>query len=179
MLAAGLFMGCTNTDAPPPFFDMDYQVRCKGDCNNAIDNNVRTITNLDSEDGYRVQCDVSGSGADRVVNASFGCAGDEAECGGDYAFEIADLRIDGNDPGAGCRIYVTEGSNTYEGACTATEPTADAPCQISIDSSGGEINGSVLCQNIPNAANQTERRGLFGPRSEGEAMFNILNCAGL
>jgi len=179
MLAAVAVVGCTNTDDPPPFFDMDYQVRCKGDCNNAFDDKARTISHLDAEDGYSVSCNVSGAGSERVMNASFHCPGDSADCGGDYSFELANVFIGGNDPGAVCRVYVAEGANIYEGECTATDPSADKPCQVIIEEDGGDVSGTVMCVNIPNAVNQSQRRGVFSPGSESAAVFHIMNCTEL
>lgn len=170
-----LLSGCANTDPTPTFMDMDYQVRCRGMCNNSVDDPARSVVNLDGEDGYVVECLVTGSGSSREVTASVECNSADDACGGEYAFKLLTARL-GDDVGSECLVVISEGSNTYEGKCTAGEPSEDTPCKLDISEDDGAIVGSVRCIDIANVNAPTELRSVSEPGTDQPAAFSILNC---
>lgn len=171
-VALALLGGCANTDPTPTYMQMDYQVRCRGMCNSSTDNTPRTITNLDGEDGYVVSCNRNGT----ALTASFDCNSADDACGGEYSFKVLTATLGSGGPGNDCLVVVSEGANTYEGRCTANEPSADTPCHVDIEQSDDAIIGSVRCMDIPNVNAPTETRAVSDPGTDNPAMFEILNC---
>ena len=77
-------------------------------------------------------------------------------------------------------MRVEEGSNTYEGDCTKGDPDEDAPCSVEFKQDGDVINGSVLCEDIPNRNMAMTKRHLVAPGASDEpARFELHGCTGI
>ncbi|MFI5308609.1 MAG: hypothetical protein ACHQ53_14715 [Polyangiales bacterium] len=177
LCCAPVAVSCVTNDPAPLYADINYQVRCI-DCEpRAVDDSAHHIAALNGENGFDVSCTVQQSGG-RLV--SFNAALIDAKHPtSSYGFEILQANVDKKDPGAGCRVLVTEGSNTYEGRCTSGDPTTGAPCQVIIKDDKGVATGSVLCDAIPNRNDSTVTRHVVLPGSTDAAKFAIHGCPGL
>lgn len=176
--AAAFSSACTEEDPPPLYLEVDYQVRCF-DCQPvAPDDAVRRVQALDAQDGFRVECNVAERSGGRLL--SFTAAYTDAEASrNNYSFGVFQANLDEANPGSACRIVVSEGSNTYEGACTASEPSDDEPCRLEVEEADGIVMGSVLCEHVPNRNAATVTRHLVAPNSESAARFEAHGCRGL
>ena len=170
LLAAPGLLACSESDPPPHFIDLSYQIRCIDCSMTALDETPHEISAVDGESDYDVSCRVEGS----KPLLSFSVQG---EANGDpFLFRITGASLGGKDPGSACTVTIKEGSNRYEGGCTADDPSSDRPCQFEAKRDGDVIKGSVLCRNIPNMSASTVTRDVVFPGSEDAAEFELHGC---
>ena len=171
-------LSCKSESTPPIYLDANYQLRCL-DCQPRTgDEPEREIALLDGEFDWRISCAVSRiSGKDSITLTA---THDVERTSDRYGFRITRGVVGDDEQSDECRVRITEGANTYEGACTGDEPSEDAPCQIELEQEGAVIEGSIYCDRIPNSANLTSYRYLVDPGSNDRAAkFEIHNCEGL
>ncbi len=192
LVLPGLLLGC-GEDPPPLFADIVWHVQCKcyGMCS-GID--PHDINNIDGEDGHDISCSVYESGGNDVLTFT-------ASKGTEYSIEVrgAQLTSGGSVAGAGCRVRVEEGGNTYEGVCGSSQPSEAQPCRvydvvIDEDEDGNpQISGKLLCLELPATSDSTRRREVSAPNSpidtsmdmcrvlpETEPVrWRMVNCSGL
>jgi hypothetical protein len=170
-------LACTSEDPAPLFVDTDYQVRCV-DCEpQAADDPARHVEAIDGERNFSIECSVHARGDDQVMTFSAAYRDPERESR-NYSFSVIQANLDG-DPGSSCRVSVSEGANTYEGPCTAGEPSAEKPCSVELESEHGVITGTVRCENIPNRNADTVKRHVVAPGSRDPVELHIEGCTGL
>ena len=168
-------LGCTEDDPAALFIDFNYQVRCI-DCEpRSNDDPARDVHAVDGEDGLTLTCSAIDRGGDRLV--SFSIEHTDPKTGGvDYSFSLDQANLDSSDPGAGCRVNVKEGSNSYEGNCTGKEATEDEPCIVKLEKAGDGVTGSLHCVHIPNKAQPTIQRYIVAGGKESAAKFEVTGC---
>lgn len=177
---AGLASSCSSEDAAPLYLDAQYQLRCV-DCTPRVpDEPVREIQALDGEQGFEIECFVSGHGDQKELTMS-GKYVDPAQSSKSYEFRIARARYKGNDPGSACQVRILESGNKYAGKCTSGTPTHDEPCEVHFERDGDIVNGSVFCNNIPNPSTSPETtRHVVAPHETDQPVkFEIHGCTGL
>lgn len=182
-----LLAACTNEAAIPAFVAIDYQVRCLGECRESVDDPGRRISNVDGEEDLEITCKTSTIGGKATLNFDIRCPGGKKSPCSETPFELSVEQLnfsDGDkvtDPGPGCKVFVREGSNRYEGECTAGDPAPedDRPCSIGMERKGDFLEGSILCQDLPNEATKASTRYLVGPGSTRAAKFKLEGCEGL
>jgi hypothetical protein len=166
LMAVPVLFACSEEDPAPQFIELDYQIRCL-DCQPAsMDEVPHKIDAVAGDSDVAVSCHTTGSKPELTFSLQ----------GASYMFRIRAASLAGKDPGDGCVVTVKEGSNTYEGGCTAGDPTEDQPCQVQLKQDDDVITGSVLCRNIPNALTPTVRRNIVAPSTSKAAEFEIHNC---
>lgn len=179
LVSTAALMACVNQDPAPLFFDMSYQVRCVDCMPVTTDNLARTVAALDGESGFSVACSAQQVGKNRLLTFSATLIDAKHESN-NYSIKILQANLDKSDPGAGCRVVVGEGANTYEGLCTSDTPTPDQPCQISnLKDDNGIVKGELLCNNIPNRTDANTTRYVVAPGSTKPATFEVHGCVGL
>jgi hypothetical protein len=179
LFAAPALMACVNQDPAPLFLQTSYQVRCLDCMPVTTDNLARTVAALDGESGFSVACSAQPSGKDRLLSFSVTLIDAKHESN-DYSFKIIQADLDKSDPGAACRVVVTEGANAYEGHCTGGDPTTDNPCQITkLRDDHGIVKGNLLCNNIPNRTDANTTRYVVKPSTMTPADFEVHGCVGL
>lgn len=171
---------CINDDPVPAFIEMGYRVRCLGACDGIPDGPTRRVDNVSEEEGFELKCAVSGG----RLSFSLKCPGGDAACGsGDYSLEVRNVDLDDGEvgePGDGCLVLASEGSNEYRGNCTDGDPSTDRPCVITGEVSGTSVTGTLLCEELPSEANQNDTRFLVGPAvTRDPAEFRLEGCEGL
>jgi hypothetical protein len=172
VFVAGLATGCTELDDPPVEFD--YQVRCVGCEPMAPHNEPHEIAALNGDDGLETGC----TSEDGLI--TMGVALDLEGTQDDWGFRLDKAAIGEDGPGNACQVNVKEGSSEYRGACTADEPSAEAPCQVKLTREDAIITGTIFCDDIPNRVEQTITRNVTRPRSDTKAFkLEIQNCKGL
>jgi hypothetical protein len=179
LVVAPALAGCVQQDPSPLFLDLSYQVRCI-DCQPvATDNLPRTIAALDGEGGFSVACSAQLSGKDRLLSFSATLI-DAKHQSNNYSIKVIQADLDKSDPGAGCRVVVAEGANTYEGRCTSGDTTTEKPCQITkLKVDNGVVKGKLLCNNIPNNTDANTTRYVVKPSTTAAADFEVHGCVGL
>ena len=179
-LVALLVPACVSEDAGPIYLETEYQVRCVRCEPRAPDNPIRKIEYLSGENGFDITCQVTERGGNKVVTMEADFSDAEAESR-NYSLRLRLVSLDKSDPGPDCQVTVREGSNTYEGGCTAGEPDEEHPCKISLSRDGDDaIAGSIMCEEISNKANKGTKRHVVAPLSTDEAAeFKIYNCTDL
>jgi hypothetical protein len=177
-IAAASALACTEEDPPPLYVDVDYQVRCI-DCEpRAADDAARDIRAIDGELGFSVECSVTERGGDRLL--TFRAIYTDAErASRSYGISLVQANVEGGDPGGSCLVVVTEGSNTYEGDCSADEPDEESPCQVELEAEDGIVVGSILCEGVPNKNSSMSTRHVVDPNSEDPAKFEVHGCRNL
>ena len=179
LFTASALMACVNQDPAPLFLQTSYQVRCLDCTPVTTDNLARTVAALDGESGFSVACSAQRSGKDRLLSFS-GTLIDPKHESNNYSLKIIQANLDKSDPGAGCRVVITEGANTYESHCTGGDPTPDEPCQITkLKAANGIVTGKLLCNNIPNRTDANTTRYVVKPSTTSPADFEVDGCVGL
>jgi hypothetical protein len=176
VVALPWWLACSEDDAAPLFFEIDYQVRCGGCDPVTMDDEPRSVRALDGERGFSVECEAALQNGDRILSLSAMHAGSGAS---NYGIAIEGLNLEADDPGESCVVTVTEGNNTYEGACSPGGPGDTGPCQVELDIDGALVSGSVLCDQIGNRGNNTLTRDIVAPATADPAEFEIEGCSGL
>jgi hypothetical protein len=176
--APAALTACVTEDPPPLFVDVDYQVRCVSCSPRTADDAPHAVAALDGEDSFRVGCSAQHPGKDRLLTFSATYI-DMKHPSNEYSIKVLQLDLDKTDPGAGCRVVVGEGENTYEGKCTSDTPTDDAPCQVKLKVKDGIVKGSLLCANIPNSSEASLTRHIVKPGTEQAAPVEVRGCVGL
>jgi hypothetical protein len=170
LMALPVLLACSEEDPAPQFIEVGYQIRCL-DCQPAsTDDTPHKVSAVAGDSDILVACHVDGS-KPRVTFSVMGESGGDA-----FAFRVKDVSLTGKEPGDACVVTVKEGSNTYEGNCTAGAPSDDVPCQVKLEQDDDVIHGSVLCRNIPNALTPTVRRNVVAPSTSKAAQFEIHGC---
>jgi hypothetical protein len=169
---------CKSESTPPIYLDADYQLRC-GDCEPRTgDDPEREIALLDGEFDFKISCDVKRISGKRSMTLTATHAADKQS--ERYSIRITRANIDASEQPDECKVRITEGANTYEGACTGDDPTTEQPCKVSFDHKAEIVSGSVFCDKIPNQANLASFRYLVDPGSDDKAMkLAVHNCTGL
>ena len=169
-------LACEQQDPPPHFIDVAYQVRCIDCMPLTTDDPTRDVLAIDAEDGYEVACSASGS----KPLVTFSVKHPDAKKGSDnFELRVIQASLASKDPGSSCVVRVTEGDNTYEGKCTADDPTADEPCQLSLKRDGSSLTGKLLCKRIPNRGTTELTRWVVKPHSMDALKFQVDGCEGL
>jgi len=168
-------LSCKSESTPPIYLDTDYQLRCL-DCQpRTADEPEREVALLDGEFDWRVTCALSRISGNDSMNL---VALHESERTSErYGIRVTRATVGEDEQSDECRVRITEGANTYEGACTSDEPSEDTPCQVEFEREGEIISGSVYCRRIPNMANLTSYRYLVDPGSNDKAAkLEVHNC---
>ena len=177
-IAATFAVACTEEDPPPLYVDVDYQVRCVECEPIAPDDAVRRVQALDGEEGFTVDCSVARRSGDRLLSFSASFV-DPGASRNNFSIGLSQVNLDRADPGGSCSVSVSEGDNSYEGKCTAGDPTSEEPCQVELEAEDGIVMGSVLCEHMPNRNAAMITRHLVAPSSESAARFEVHGCRGL
>lgn len=185
LLVALALAGCADDD-PRLYADAAWKVRCPaGAMGCPQDDPDRQVTFFDGQGGHRISCAVELLPGGTEQRFSF-----DIELGGQYRMQLLSAMVPrdgGSVLGTGCRMLVTEGVNTYTGACGASEPSAEQPCQVNGITFGTSMDGypqataNILCRD---ARNETtgEVRDVTSPGAAGASMstaVRLLNCSGL
>jgi hypothetical protein len=180
LVAAPVLTACVNQDPAPLFADIAYQVRCVDCTPRAMDDSPHMVSALDGDSGYKVACGATRPTKDLAITFSATFI-DAKHPSTNHSIKILQADIESKtNPGAGCRVVVSEGSNTYEGKCTSGSPTDDQPCQVKFKPvAQGIVKGTLLCQNIPNNSEATLTRHLVSPGTDKPASFEVDGCTGL
>lgn len=178
MLGLGLgAFACTSDTTPVIYVDLSYQVRCL-DCDpRAPDSAARRIKAVEGELGLKLECRArSIEGTRRVTWLS-----DHRRQNSDdsYMLSITNLNIEGEESEGPCEVAITEGPNTYKGACGSDDPTPGRPCKVSVDVEDGVVRGEVYCDDIPNEVTNSLTRYLVAPVSREPATFQVYGCRDL
>jgi hypothetical protein len=174
-LALCALVGCNETDPEALYVDVLYQLRCN-DCEpRTADSPARDIHHLDGDQGFDLSCVSEPTGDGRLISfwAEYTDPENEAL---DYSFEIDQAGLDGTAHGAACSVKVVEGATTYEGGCTKGDPTAEAPCKLSLKKEGDIVRGTVLCDQIPIQDMMNPFRYLRHPNSNRAAEIEVRGC---
>jgi hypothetical protein len=176
LLLSLLLTACVKTDPAPRFVDASYQVRCI-DCEPlSPDDSAHALLALDGENGFAISCSSEMRGKSRLLTFSAQST-DKKRASNNYSFKITQADIDSKDPGNSCKIRVSEGANTYEGACTSGDPSDDNPCHLEIAEKNGIVKGNVLCDKIPSVADATVFRYVVKPNTDDQAAsFELHGC---
>jgi hypothetical protein len=169
---------CKTESTPPIYFDANYQLRCE-DCEpRTADDPERDVALLDGEFDFKISCDVKKiSGKPSITLVATHDSSRQSER---YGIRITRATIDGSDQPGECKVRLTEGANTYEGACTGDDPTTESPCKVTFDRKSEIVDGTVYCDKIPNQGNLASFRYLVRPGTDDKPMkFAIHNCTGL
>ena len=139
------------------------------------------------EEGVRASCDISETGAQRIVSFRLGNGLDPS-----LAVNGIVTGIEGGPVvGDACSLTVIDDGNTYGGVelgrCGANPPSEAAPCQlgpIMFDRNGEdgpEMRTTILCRELPSPANPTIlRRDVTRPRDGlTPASIRLINCDGI
>jgi hypothetical protein len=172
------FLACNSEDPAPLYMEGDFQLRCINCKPTAMDEKVHRVAALNGEGGYAVACSAIRDGADRVVSFSVEYV-DPAGKQDDYSLQVAQVNVDGANPGGNCRVQANEGNNSFEGTCTGGTPTDQKPCAMKFGVEHGVVMGSIECATIPNRADKQIRRYLVKPGGKKPAEFSIEGCTGL
>jgi hypothetical protein len=169
---------CKSESVPPIYLDADYQLRCE-DCEPRTgDDPEREVALLDGEFDFTVDCSVKRISGKRSITLV--ATHDAKKQSDQYGFRITRGTIDDDTQSGECKIRITEGANTYEGACSGDDPTTEQPCKVTLTHKAEIISGSIFCDKIPNQANLASFRYLVDPGSNDKAMkFAVHNCPGL
>jgi hypothetical protein len=170
-------LACAEQDPPPLYVDVDYQVRCIECDPRAPDDAARRVRALDAEAGFTVECRVEESRGDRLLTFSVRYE-DKADDSNSYGLSLVQANLDAADPGGSCRVTVFEGSNTYEGHCSA-ELAAGVTCQVELGAEAGIVTGSILCREVENKNAPGYKRHVVAPSSTDPAEFKVHGCVGL
>ena len=148
-------VGCSESGPTGVFADIQWQVRCQvmGMCTPAA---ARIIYGFDGDDAQRISCNVTETDTTRIL--SFNTRGSLASVPYGLTMINATFPSGGGSPSAG-QVTVTEGSNTYVGACGGSPPSMTQPCQVTNVTFGDDgegrslITGEIYCVGIsPNAS---------------------------
>jgi len=171
----GLF-ACSQQDPPPHFIDVSYQLRCIDCTPLAVDENAHKVLAIDGENNFDVRCTAQGSGPLLTFSVAYS---DKKHPANDYSIKVDQASLAGRNPGKSCSVVVTEASNSYQGTCTADEPTDDAPCQLKMKQDGQNVSGSLYCKHIPNRSNADFTRYVVKPGTNDPLRFEVDGCEGL
>jgi hypothetical protein len=150
---------CNSADPLPIYFDLNYQVGCVlPECTAISDGPARTVMAVDGENGFQNSCAASTVNGGKLVNLS------TSNSGLDIRFEITSAVYDSADGnvGSACRVKIVEGSNSYEGRCSAAAPTPAIPCQLTEfrATDSGALEGKLYCNDLPVGASPTTTRDI-------------------
>jgi hypothetical protein len=174
-----VLLACNEENPAPLFLDIDYQVRCL-DCEPRAPDSLRhNFATLDGEQGFTLLCSTADQGGDRLLSFSATYLDPEGAESKNFSIRLISANLDANDPGNGCRVVATEGGNTYEGHCTAAEPSGDDECQVKLDVEHHTVVGSILCEKFPNRSTNEVVRYLVKGGSDKPADFVFEGCKGL
>lgn len=171
-------VACKTESNPPIYLDADYQLRCR-DCEPRTgDDPEREIALLDGEQDFKISCEVKRISGKQSMTLNVVHEADRAS--NRYGIRITRANIDESDQSSECKVRITEGANTYEGACTGDDPSTEQPCKVSFDRKEEIVSGSVYCDKIPNQGNLSSFRYLVDPGTDTKAMtLAVHNCTGL
>ncbi|MCB9593829.1 MAG: hypothetical protein H6719_13935 [Sandaracinaceae bacterium] len=191
LASIGLF-ACGDPNAGALFADIQYGTDCDESrgCTPAPNRDVCGINNGDPcpEVGgtANLSCIINEvEGSTRTLTFS-------ASQGGDFRISVrqAIVPFSGGSAGGGsCTVTVTDGPNTFVGACGSGTPTPMQPCQISNvqfcdDLGNPTVRGNIFCQHLANQANPLQLIEVHAKGSGGMAImspgsFRLANCDGL
>jgi hypothetical protein len=175
-LALCALVGCNETDPEALYIDALYQLRCI-DCEpRTNDGRLRDIHHLDGDDGFDLSCATESTSDGRLISflAEYTDPDSEAE---DYAFQIDQAGLDDTAHGAACSVKVLDSGSTYKGRCTKGDPTAEAPCKVSLQREGDIVRGTVLCDRIPIQDMMNPFRYLRRPNSNRPVEVEVRGCS--
>ena len=197
-----LLAGCGDPNSGALFAEIVYATRCEETlgCGGPQDRDICGIDNGDMCEGLPARaalfCDIAETpSGDRTLNFS-------ASQGGGFSIAVSQALFaptGGSARGAGCRVTVSDGSNTYEGTCGDAAPCAltpndpddrcAQPCQINNvvftnDDGNPTINGAIYCHQLANRANPNLSIEVTNVGTGPEprmlpGRFRITNCNGL
>lgn len=146
----------------------------------------RMIETFDGDNGARISCQVIETAQRRVFGFSLDIPGMQTNftvTGAEFTRAAGPVPAQ---PTQGCSVSVREG-NTYSGACSGSDPTAQTPCRIDnvefkVDPENGApvVVGRVLCTGLRGSTTLPRdlTSGTFSERTQGAA-FTIYDCPGL
>jgi hypothetical protein len=171
-------LACKSESEPPIYLDTDYQVRCLDCTPRTSDDPEREVALLDGEFDWTISCEIQRiSGSDSMTLVA---THESKRTSERYGLRISRANVGEDEQSDECEVRIIEGANTYEGACTADDPSAELPCQIDFDQEGEVIEGTIYCNRIPNEANLSSFRYLVDPGSNNRAArLEVHNCTGL
>jgi hypothetical protein len=183
LLLAGLLGAGCMQDRPPVFADAQWQLGCDSMMGMCTPSLPRSVLGENGVDGS-VQCNVVETASDRSL--SFYVRGTRDGTPFDARLSNARVPRAGGSPGAGCTFTVGEGANRFAGGCGASAPSADQPCQVSIEFgldpmlNSPTVDVDVLCDRLPNSATTEVLRSVYFPATPAmPAAFRFYDCIGL
>lgn len=184
--ASLLAPGCVTNDNRPPFTIADWRLRCDSDMGMCAEPLARSVTGENGENGNSVSCNVTEDATTRVVNASVG--GVDGRDGLSFAVSLTNARVprDGGFVGGGtCSVAVTDGVNSFRGACGSAPPSVETPCQVEVEFDFDTMSQSnlttlhIFCDHLPNEVTSEQLRSFTSHLSAVEpADIELYNCRG-
>lgn len=180
-------VGCSESGPTGVYADIQWQVRCQvmGMCTPSAS---RSILGFDQDPSFqRVSCNVVETASSRIL--SFNTRSSDGGVPFGLVMTNATFPSSGGSPAAGCQISVTEGSNTYVGACGGSPPSMTQPCQVTnvtfgvdpTEDSRSLIRGEIYCVGVsPNASPNIDREltAPGGTAGMEPLIFSFYDCDG-
>lgn len=185
ILSGILLTSCVSEDAAPVIAALDYRLVCNpaSGCAGRENMPARTVKRgIDGQDNLRVGCYMGDRLADLVLDFS----------GSGYSFSV---KSSAPSSSSNCSVSIDEGNNTYETDCEisgggeadCSESAAadfegnvdEMPCQMSVETEGTTVTGTICCRNIPEenkAALGNEYSLALSDDMSKPARFEFTNC---